>query len=248
MKGRRKARRSFKRLIDRVASGSPGRADPRALITSGRIVVNGIVVTNPDSMVSEDASITVRSPTALRGEAKLHAALTVLGVRVGGRIAVDVGAAAGGFTRVLLREGAARVYAVDAGYGQLLGSLRADFRVVNLERTNVADLNRALVPDVVELITVDLSYLSLASAIPQLERLAISQEADLLTLVKPAFELGVATPPIDPASIKEALRRAIEGIRSSGWKVAGMMESAIRGRRGTLEFFLHSRRLAAGGP
>jgi 23S rRNA (cytidine1920-2'-O)/16S rRNA (cytidine1409-2'-O)-methyltransferase len=246
MTGRRKTRRSFKRLIDRVGTARPGIANPHALITSGRILVNGIVVTNPDSMVLEHASIAVRSPSALRGEAKLHAALTVLGVQVAGRIVVDVGAAVGGFTRVLLREGAARVYAVDAGYGQLLGSLRADPRVVNLERTNVGDLDHELVPDVVALITVDLSYLSLASAIPQLGRLAVAQEADLLTLVKPMFELGLAAPPSDPASIEEALRRATEGVRSCGWEVVRRMESPIRGRRGALEFFLHSRRLTVG--
>ena len=246
MRGRSKTRRSFKRLIHRVAMLSPEIADARALITSGRVLVNGIVVTNPDSMVLEDASITLSAPTELRGEAKLHAALKVFGVQVGGRIAIDVGAAAGGFTRMLLRKGAAKIYAVDAGYGQLLGSLRAHSRVVNLERTNLGDLRRELVPDVVELITVDVSYLSLASAIPQLGRLAIAQEADLLALVKPMFELGLPAPPSNPALIAEALRCAIEGIRSSGWRISGRMESPVRGRRGALEFFLHARRFTAG--
>jgi len=107
--------------------------------------------------------LTTRAP--LRGEAKLRAALSGFGVGVTGRVCLDLGAAAGGFTRVLLEAGAARVYAVDAGFGQLLGSLRQDPRVVNLEATNVAALDTALVPDAIELVTIDVSYLALAAAV-----------------------------------------------------------------------------------
>jgi 23S rRNA (cytidine1920-2'-O)/16S rRNA (cytidine1409-2'-O)-methyltransferase len=208
--------------------------------------VNGIIVTNPDSMTPADASITLCAPKELRGEAKLHAALEVFGVQVAGRIAIDVVAAAGGFTRMLLREGAAKVYAVDAGYGELLGSLRAHPRVVNLERTNLGDLRHELVPDVVELLTVDVSYVSLASAIPQLGRLAIAKDADLLALVKPMFKLRLPAPPGNAALIEEALRRAMKGIRRGGWRIAGRMESPLRGRRGALELFLHAKRLTRG--
>jgi 23S rRNA (cytidine1920-2'-O)/16S rRNA (cytidine1409-2'-O)-methyltransferase len=108
----------------------------------------------------------LRTPQPLAGEAKLRAALAAFAPAVQGRIALDVGAAAGGFTRVLLEAGARRVYAVDAGFGQLLGSLRQDPRVVNLERTNLGVLDAALVPDPIELVTIDVSYISLASAVP----------------------------------------------------------------------------------
>src|SRR5262245_23079822 len=106
-------------------------------------------------------------PVALRGEAKLRHGLRAMAVPVEGRVALDVGAAAGGFTRVLLEAGAVRVYAVDAGHGQLLGSLRQDPRVVALERTNLGALTLELVPDVVEVVTMDLSYLPVARAAPQ---------------------------------------------------------------------------------
>jgi 23S rRNA (cytidine1920-2'-O)/16S rRNA (cytidine1409-2'-O)-methyltransferase len=102
----------------------------------------------------------------LRGEAKLRAALAAFGVRPAGRVALDLGAAAGGFTRVLLDAGAARVYAVDAGFGQLLGSLRQEPRVVVLERVNLGNLDCRRIPDAIELITIDLSYLSLSEAFP----------------------------------------------------------------------------------
>ena len=96
--------------------------------------------------------------------------------------------------------GARRVYAVDVGHGQLLGSLRQDERVVVLERTNLAALERRLVPDEVEVATIDVSYVSLAVAVPQLGRLAYAHGADLLALVKPMFELGLGAPPTDDGS------------------------------------------------
>ena len=107
---------------------------------------------------------------------------------------LDLGAAAGGFTRVLLESGAARVYAVDAGFGQLLGSLRQDPRVVNLEATNVAALDTHLIPEPIEVVTIDVSYLALAAAVAQLDRITIVPGADLIGLVKPMFELRLARP------------------------------------------------------
>ena len=130
----------------------------------------------------------------MRGEAKLAAALAALRVDVHGT-AVDVGAAAGGFTRVLLGAGAQRVYAVDAGHGQLLGSLRADPRVVNLEGVNLGVL---VIDEPVDLVTIDLSYLALADAVPQLERLDFAADAHLIALVKPMFELHAPAPPPQP--------------------------------------------------
>src|SRR5439155_6075463 len=130
----------------------------------------------------EGAAITLRIDEPLRGEAKLKAALESFEIIVENRIALDVGAAAGGFTRALLDAGARRVYAVDAGHGQLLGSLRQDERVVNLEATNLALLDRALVPDTIDLVTLDLSYLSLAAAVPQLESIWLAAGAEAVAL------------------------------------------------------------------
>jgi 23S rRNA (cytidine1920-2'-O)/16S rRNA (cytidine1409-2'-O)-methyltransferase len=177
----------------------------------------------------------------LRGEAKLRAALQAFDVRVGGRIALDVGAAAGGFTRVLLAEGATRVYAVDAGHGQLLGSLRQDPRVVNLEATNVAQLDERVIPEMVDVVTIDVSYLSLASAVAQLDRVRFAADADLVGLVKPMFELRLGAAPNDPDRVAAAGARAADGLTQAGWDVAGLIPSPVRGARGASEMLLHAR-------
>ena len=181
----------------------------------------------------------------LRGEAKLRAALDHFHVAVRGRVALDVGAAAGGFTVVLLEAGAARVYAVDAGHGQLLGSLRQDARVINLEATNVAALDAALVPDLIDVVTVDVSYLSLASAVAQLGRCRVAAGADLIGLVKPMFELRLATAPTDPETVTAAADRAAVGISAAGWSVRGRMPSPVLGARGAPEVLIHAHRALA---
>ncbi len=178
----------------------------------------------------------------LRGEAKLRAALAGFDVRVSGRVCLDLGAAAGGFTRVLLESGASRVYAVDAGFGQLLGSLRQDPRVVNLEATNVAALDARRVPDAIEVVTVDVSYLALAAAAAQLDRITLAPGADLIGLVKPMFELRLATAPTDPTLVDAATERAAAGIVAAGWDVIGTMPSPVLGGRGAVEALLHARR------
>jgi 23S rRNA (cytidine1920-2'-O)/16S rRNA (cytidine1409-2'-O)-methyltransferase len=178
----------------------------------------------------------------LRGEAKLRFALDVFKVSVEGRVALDVGAAAGGFTRVLLQAGARLVYAVDAGHGQLLGSLRQDSRVVNLEQTNLADLDESLIPDEVQVVSVDVSYVSLALAVPQLERVQIASDAVLLALVKPQFELGLARSPASEQVLSAALDRAREAIDAGPWDVVSSIRSPIRGRKGSAEFLIHARR------
>jgi 23S rRNA (cytidine1920-2'-O)/16S rRNA (cytidine1409-2'-O)-methyltransferase len=220
----------------------PDLDDPIAMIMSGRVQVDGRIVANPRSMVARDAAIVLRDPTALRGEAKLRAALATLHVPVAGRVALDLGAAAGGFTRVLLAAGTRRVYAVDAGHGQLLGTLRQDPRVVNLEATNLADLDVAIVPDAIDVVTIDLSYLAIAFALPQLGRITLARDADLVALVKPMFELGTAVAPTDDASLAAALARATAGAAAAGWHVLSVAESPIRGARGAREGWLHGRR------
>ncbi len=182
------------------------------------------------------------SHAPLRGEAKLRAALAGFDVLVTDRVCLDLGAAAGGFTRVLLEAGAARVYAVDAGFGQLLGSLRQDPRVINLEATNVAALDGRVVTDAIELVTIDVSYLALAAAVAQLDRITIAPGADLIGLVKPMFELRLATAPSDPLIVEAATERAAAGIVAAGWEVMGTMPSPVLGGRGAVEALVHARR------
>jgi 23S rRNA (cytidine1920-2'-O)/16S rRNA (cytidine1409-2'-O)-methyltransferase len=240
---KRRERRSFKKFLDQIRQTHPKATDPESLIRSGQVLVDGRIVTNPASLIRLGASMVVVTPKVLRGEVKLQAALDNFQVSVAGRVALDVGASTGGFTRVLLRAGATRCYAVDAGHGQLLGSLRCDSRVVNLESTNLGDLNRRLVPEVIGVITMDLSYLSLAFAVPQLDRIAIADDADLVVLVKPMFELGLPALPEEGVLLEKAVVRAIQGVELGRWKVLGQMESPVRGAGGAIEFFLHARRL-----
>jgi len=184
-------------------------------------------------------SVPERGP--LRGEAKLQAALDAFHVAVSGRTALDIGASTGGFTRVLLRAGARRVYAVDAGHGQLLGSLRQDPRVVNLESTNVGVLDVSHVPEPIDLVTVDVSYLALGAAVAQLGRVAFTPGADLVGLVKPMFELRAGSAPLDERSVHEACARAAVGVEAAGWSVTGCIDSPVRGARGAPEMLLHAR-------
>lgn len=175
----------------------------------------------------------------LHGREKLAFALDRFSVAVEGRVAFDCGASTGGFTQALLDAGAARVYAVDAGFGQLLGSLRQDPRVVNRERTNLAD---ARVDEPVDVVTLDLSYLALTDALPQLH-LELAAGADLLALVKPMFELRLgALPENQEEGLRRATVTAIDGAGVAGWTLVDSAESPVRGNGGAVEGFLHARR------
>ncbi|HEU5314604.1 MAG TPA: SAM-dependent methyltransferase [Chloroflexota bacterium] len=243
-----KARLQPRALIDRIRHDFPDVDDPVAAIRSGRIIVDRVVRLNPAFRVRPGAHVALSPELALRGEAKLRPALERFGVTVEGKVALDLGASAGGFTRVLLEHGARRVYAVDAGHGQLLGSLRQDARVVNLESTNVGVLNAARVPDAVQVVTVDVSYLSLSAAVAQLDRIGVTDDADLVGLVKPMFELRLGRAPADAPGddrlVEEALARATEGVARAGWRVVGWMPSPVRGAHGARELLLHARRSA----
>jgi 23S rRNA (cytidine1920-2'-O)/16S rRNA (cytidine1409-2'-O)-methyltransferase len=241
----RKGRVRMRPLVDVVAERHSQLGDPAQLILEGRVSVAGRVVDNPASLVRSDVPIAIVRDAPLRGEAKLRAALARFNVPVHGRVALDLGAAAGGFTRVLLQAEAAKVYAVDTGFGQLLGSLRQEPRVVNLERTNLAALDRGLVPDEIELVTADLSYVALGTAIGQVTgRVLFAPEADLVGLVKPQFELGRSEPPTAADELDAAVEAAIEGVEGAGWAVRGTMESPVHGSRGSVEFLLHATRRA----
>jgi 23S rRNA (cytidine1920-2'-O)/16S rRNA (cytidine1409-2'-O)-methyltransferase len=236
--------RGPRKLVDEVARCLPDVGDPRAAILDGLVLVDRSTVTNPSSMVRPGSVVTAVRRDPLRGEAKLSFALEAFRVSVADRVCLDVGAAAGGFTRVLLAAGARRVYAVDAGHGQLVGSLRQDPRVVDLEATNLGSLSRALVPDAIDVFSVDLSYLSLADALPQLDLVAIAAGADLLALVKPMFELARPQPPDpgDEAAHDAARERAAAGAAAAGWTVVAIVDSPVTGAHGAREHLMHTRR------
>jgi 23S rRNA (cytidine1920-2'-O)/16S rRNA (cytidine1409-2'-O)-methyltransferase len=134
------------------------------------------------------------------------------------------------------------VYAVDAGHGQLLGSLRQEARVVNLESTNVSELNTDLVQEQVDLVTVDVSYLSLSDAVGQLTSLTFAPTAELVGLVKPMFELRLSEAPTDTDSLRRATKIAAGEITCAGWSVEGVMASDIGGAKGAIEGFVYASR------
>ena len=228
-------------VLARVSSMYPDMADPAAVIRHGRVFIGGVPALNPMRLVRDDEAVVVRSDPVLRGTTKLLFALDRFGIDASGAIALDAGAAAGGFTTALLEVGAARVYAVDVGHGQLRGWLRQDERVVVLERTNIAHLTTDLVPEPLAVITLDLSYLLLALAVPQLGRLDVVPDAHLVALIKPMFELGSSgLPPAD--RWPEAIDRAVSGAGDAGWRVEEVARSPVMGSHRAVEFFLYARR------
>lgn len=234
-------------LVKLLARQRPDIDDPAAAIAAMAVRVDGAIVTNPGANVRPDASIVVRADPAPRGIEKLGHALDRLGVTATGATCLDVGACTGGFTLALLERGAVRVYAVDVGHGQLLGSLRADARVVNLERTNVADLDDVLVPDALDLVVVDVSKLPLGEAVGQMtERVRLRAGAELVGLVKPMFELRLGELPTSPEQLAEAGDRAVGAIETAGWTVRELIESEVRGNRGAVELFVHAAFSGAG--
>lgn len=233
------------RLLAQVVAQLFPEHDAQLAIAAGEVLVDGVPVTNPRSRLRAQARVTMRPVMALRGSAKLRAALDAFDIHVTGRVALDIGAAVGGFTTVLLEAGARLVYAVDAGHGQLLGSLRQDHRVINLESVNIADLDAGRVPDIVDVVTIDVSYLSVAAAAAQLNRVALAPDANMLALVKPMFELRAATAPSDRASLDAALAAASAGVTAAGWEVRSSIDSPVTGSRGAREMLLHAQRSAA---
>jgi 23S rRNA (cytidine1920-2'-O)/16S rRNA (cytidine1409-2'-O)-methyltransferase len=233
-------RARFVALADLLRHHRPD-IDPGA-ITAGRVLIDGRVLTNPAARVRANAVIRVTPARRLRGDVKLNHALDTFDLPVDGRVALDLGASAGGFTTALLSRGARRVYAVDTGVGQLLGRLRADHRVVNLEGHNLGALHRTAVPDVVEVITMDLSYLAVADAVGQLEVVQIAGEADLVALVKPTFEFHRATVAASEDDIDEALDLAATSIDAARWSVVATCAAPPTGQRGAREVFIHAHR------
>jgi 23S rRNA (cytidine1920-2'-O)/16S rRNA (cytidine1409-2'-O)-methyltransferase len=231
-------------LSSRVAEVCVDPEEAEARIRAGEVLVDGSIVTNPGSMVRPTSSVAIRARHVLRGRRKLRAALEHWSIPLAGAIALDAGAAAGGFTQALLEAGALRVYAVDVGYGQLLGSLRQDDRVVSLERMNIGELDAESIPDLLTAVTLDLGYLALARGVPQLGKLRFASRAELVALVKPMFELGLASAPSDRATLDAAREHAARGIAGAGWEVLDWIDSPLRGARGARELFVRARRPA----
>jgi 23S rRNA (cytidine1920-2'-O)/16S rRNA (cytidine1409-2'-O)-methyltransferase len=225
-----------------------------ALIAAGRVEVRGVVASKPASGVDQDAPLRVRTDSSdpsyvSRGGIKLAGALAAFpSIQVAGRRCLDAGASTGGFTDVLLQAGAARVLAVDVGYGQLAWPLRRDDRVQVLERTNVRTLAPEALGGQVQLTVADLSFISLKLVLPALAA-CTDPDGDLLPMVKPQFEvgrerLGRGGVVRDPAARADAVVAVAAAAAALGWASAGVVASGLPGPAGNVEFFLWLRRTA----
>ncbi len=232
-------------LLEVLRKQRPELDEPGSAIEAGWVQVDGAIVTNPRSHVLATARIVVRVEKGLKGEAKLAAGIDALGgFDASGLTAIDVGASTGGFTTELLNRGAAKVFAVDVGHGQLMGSLRQHPRVVNLEQTNATDLTRELVPERLQVVTIDVSYSPLRAILPRVtETLMFDRGATLFALIKPMFELQAGELPTSTTELVAAVMVAEQGIRAAGWSIEATVESPLRGNNGAVEYFARARLL-----
>ena len=241
-------RRLDQALVERGMAATRSRA--RDLIMRGCVRVDGEIAGKAGREIGDAAVVEITEgalPYVSRGGLKLAAALEAFDLSAAGRTAIDIGASTGGFTEALLQTGAAKVYAVDVGRGQLHASLRGDHRVVNLEGLDARRLTGANIPEAVAAIVADVSFISLTKVLPAALGLAATN-AWLVALIKPQFELepaaigkrGIVK---DQALHERAVGTVREWIaRQPGWRVLGIVPSPILGGSGNQEFLIGARR------
>jgi 23S rRNA (cytidine1920-2'-O)/16S rRNA (cytidine1409-2'-O)-methyltransferase len=241
-------RRADQLLVEQGLAES--RTKAQALILAGLVSCGERRVDKPGEQLAAGSALVLKRPDhpwVSRGGVKLAHALDHFRIAVEGMVALDVGASTGGFTDVLLDRGVRRVYAVDVGHGQLAWKLRQDPRVVARERLNARHLTRDDIPEPVDLVTCDASFIGLSLVLPASLALA-DERAELVVLVKPQFEAGRAQVGKggvvrDPEIQREVCERAAAWVAAQpGWAVVGIVESPIRGPEGNREFLLYARR------
>lgn len=229
-----------------VARGlAESRAKAKAAIEAGGVTVDGAPARAASQTVNEDAVVTYVDAFRWvgRGALKLERALDLWPVAVDGRVVLDVGASTGGFTEVCLDRGAAQVFAVDVGTGQLHPKVAADPRVANLEKTDARDLTPDVITEAPSLVVCDVSFISLSKVLPTALDLA-TPGADLITLVKPQFEadgpkaVGKKGVVKDPEAHAAAVAKVRDWLDESGWAVREVADSPITGGDGNVEFLL----------
>lgn len=219
------------------------RQKAQAIIMAGQVYSGEKRLDKAGMTLDEDTQMEVRGQTlryVSRGGLKLEKAMKHFPIDLLGKTAADIGASTGGFTDCMLQNGAAKVYAVDVGYGQLAWSLRSDERVVVLERTNARYLSHKEIPDVLDFASIDVSFISLKLILPPLRQL-MSEEGEVVALIKPQFEAGrekVGKKGVvrDPAVHLEVLRNFTQHAAEAGFTVKGIDFSPIRGPEGNIEY------------
>ncbi len=234
-----------------VARGlADSRTKAQGLIMAGLVYHGEQKLDKAGAEFADDTELTVRGkehPWVSRGGMKLMQAIEHFKLDVNGLVAMDVGSSTGGFTDVLLTHGAAKVYAVDVGHGQLDVKLRGDPRVVVMEETNARHLTAEMIPDALDVIVCDASFISLTKVLPAALALA-KPAAQLVTLIKPQFEVGKVEVSRGKGVIRDAkLHQQVcddisAWVSSLGWKVIGITTSPITGPKGNVEFLLYARK------
>jgi 23S rRNA (cytidine1920-2'-O)/16S rRNA (cytidine1409-2'-O)-methyltransferase len=226
---------------------TPSRERARALILAGAVIVEDHREDKAGTLVAPDARVRLRGedhPYVSRGGVKLKGALTAFGLHVAGLICLDVGASTGGFTDCLLQEGAAKVYALDVGYGQLAWRLREDRRVICIERTNIRYYDGRDIDSPIDLAAIDTSFISLRLVVPAVIPL-IKANAAILALIKPQFEAGrerVQKNGVvkDPEVHRQVVQEMEAFFSGQGFEVRGICESPLQGPAGNREFFIYA--------
>lgn len=234
-------------LVDRGLAET--RTKAQALVMAGLVFAGETRLTSAGAKIPEDTALTVKGqphPWVSRGGLKLAHGLAHFGLSPEGRTCIDVGASTGGFTDVLLTHGAAKVYAVDVGYGQLAHKLRIDPKVVVLERTNARALDATLIPDPITAVVCDASFIGLRTVLPAALALAASgaaKDAWLIALIKPQFEVGKERVGKNGVVREPELHEEVCGtisawVADQGWRVLGVTPSPITGPAGNVEFLI----------
>lgn len=220
----------------------------KTTIMSGHVFVNGQRADKPGMSVAPDAKVEIHGdalPFVSRGGYKLDKALKVFPVDPAGKTCVDCGASTGGFTDVLLQHGAAKVYSVDVGYGQLAWKLRNDDRVINLERTNLRYVTDEQIPELMDIAVMDVSFISIKLVLPAVQRL-LKDDADVICLIKPQFEAGreeVGKKGVvrDVKVHEEVVHGILDFAPTIGLSVQGLDFSPIKGPEGNIEYICYMR-------
>lgn len=221
----------------------------KTTVMSGLVFVNGQRADKPGMQVSPDVNVEVKGtalPYVSRGGLKLEKALKVFPIDVNGKVCIDCGASTGGFTDVLLKNGAAKVYSVDVGYGQLAWSLRNDERVVNMERTNIRYISSEQIPEPLDICVMDLSFISVKLVLPAVCAL-LKDDAQLVCLIKPQFEAGreeVGKKGVvrDKAVHLSVIESALSFAPTVGMTVMGLDFSPIKGPEGNREYLCYMKK------
>ncbi len=221
------------------------REKAKSILMSGNVYIGEVKYDKPGATVPADADIIVRQrdPYVSRGGHKLEKAMRCFSLDLDGKTCMDVGASTGGFTDCMLQNGAGKVYAVDVGYGQLAWKLRTDERVVNLERTNIRYLDKALILDDLDFASIDVAFISLKLVLPVLKEL-LQDGKQIVALIKPQFEAGrekVGKKGVvrDLSVHKEVCHMIADFAIQEGFSVAGFDFSPIKGPEGNIEYLIH---------